>query len=96
VAKSPDQLFQRAKGAIMDLFLAIVKGAVALLQVYQEVNQPHPSNMPSPNPMAGLLAQQQAAEAANRQLLNNCLAESQAQQMALLQQMMAPSPFDWW
>jgi hypothetical protein len=80
-------------GEIMNELLAIV---MAVLSGINQVNRAKAKQPAASNPMAELLAQQQAAEAANCQLLMDMMAQQQAQQVAMLQQMMAPSPFNWW
>jgi hypothetical protein len=70
----------------MEFIFAIVKALASWAQT---------KNAPAQNPVAQVLAQQQAADAATCQMLADLMAQEQAQQMALLQQLMGPSPFFW-
>jgi hypothetical protein len=70
--------------------------AMALVSGINQATQAKPKKTAAANPMAELVAQQQAAEAANCQFLMDMMAQQQAQQAAMLQQMMAPSAFGWW
>jgi hypothetical protein len=81
------------EGATMNELFAIL---TAVLSGINQVNQARARKTTASNPMAELLAQQQAAEATNCQLLMDMMAQQQTQQVAMLQQMMAPSPFKWW
>jgi hypothetical protein len=80
---------------ILEIILAIVKLVLGLVQAGQTANPVQPNTPPSSGPLAQLLAQQQAADAATYQQLAVWMQQQRAQEAVLLQQIMGPSPFSW-
>jgi hypothetical protein len=80
----------------MELIIAIVKTLVALVQNLQKAKQAQPQQAAAQSPLAAMLAQQQASDAATCQLATNWMAQNEAQNAAFLQQLMGTSQTFWW
>jgi hypothetical protein len=72
----------------MDIIMQIVQLVAKICAGVEQAKQSKRHSTAAPNPMADLLAQQQAAEAANCQMLMEMMAQQQAQQAVMMQQMM--------